>query len=173
MDDCRSLRHLSFDMHFAPHRAITLISANDNPRSERSDRRTATADGAGQRPGSVTIQEAIGHLISGTADGSGPAAASNGVAVWSGKLPLRVMAAARRDLREIHRYTVETYSGDRGHAYLRELESSLDLLAAYPSLGRAVDEHMRRFVRGKHIVLYRIVVGVIVIDRVFHGAQRR
>ena len=93
--------------------------------------------------------------------------------MWSGKLPLRIMAKARCDLAEIHRYTVETFSADRGQAYLRELESALDLLAAYPNLGRAVDARGRRFVRGKHVVLYRIVVGVIVIDRIFHGAQRQ
>ena len=80
---------------------------------------------------------------------------------------------ALRDLAEIHRYTIEAYSKDRGHAYLRELVSALDLLAAYPNLGRAVDPCVRRFVRGKHVVFYRVVVGVIVIDRIFHGAQRQ
>lgn len=136
-----------------------------------------TTDEAEQRPGSVTVRDAVRQLISGTADGRGivPAGkrAAGSFAVWSGKLPLRIMARARRDLAEIHRYTVETFSGDRGHAYLRELESALDLLAAYPNLGRAIDARVRRSVHGKHVILYRIVVGVIVIDRIFHGAQRQ
>jgi plasmid stabilization system protein ParE len=163
-------------MHFAPHRTIKLTPANDDPRSG-SEGRFATAESFERQAGSFTIHDAVRGLISRAADGHGVPGrvkrVPDSVAVWSGKLPLRIMARGRRDLVEIHRYTAEAYSEDRGQAYLRELEAALDLLAAYPSLGRAVDAHVRRLVRGKHIVLYRVVIGVVVIDRIFHGAQRQ
>lgn len=168
---------MSIDMHFASHRTIKLISANDNPRSPCGDRTMHTADRSEHRPGSMTLRDAVRQLIAMTANGGsivrdGKRAAGS-FAVWSGKVPLRIMARARSDLTAIHRYTIETHSENRGHAYLRALEAALDLLATHPSLGRMVDERVRRFVSGKHVVLYRIVVGVIVIDRIFHGAQRQ
>ena len=164
------------DMHFAPHRTVALSSANDNPRSQQSERQTGSDQPAQQR-GTVTICDAIRELVSATSEDGSRALATgrptSPVGVWAGKMPLRITAKGRRDLQEIHRYTVETHSPDRGHAYLRDLEAALDLIAAYPNLGRLVDGQLRRFVRGKHVVLYRIVVGVVLIDRIFHGAQRR
>ena len=163
-------------MHLAPHRTIALSSANDNPRSQQSERQ-AGDDQIEQQRGTVTVGDTVQQLVSATSEhGSGALAAggpTSSTGVWSGRLPLRITPKGRRDLREIHRYTIETHSPDRGHAYLRDLEAALDLIATYPNLGRLVDGQLRRFVRGKHVVLYRIVVGVVLIDRIFHGAQRR
>ena len=84
------------------------------------------------------------------------------------KLTLR----AEHDLKEIYRYTLETFGKAQAEKYLRELDSVFVLLSEYPNMGRLYDGVTHQFVHGKHIILYRAQAHQIVIGRLFHGAQR-
>jgi len=85
----------------------------------------------------------------------------------------RITARAERDLKDIYRYTVETFGHNQAEKYLRELDAVFELLGDYPNMGRAYEGRTQQFVHGKHIILYRIGTDEIIIGRIFHGAQRR
>lgn len=85
----------------------------------------------------------------------------------------RITARAERDLKDIYRYTVETFGHNQAEKYLRELDAVFELLGDYPNMGRVYEGRTQQFVHGKHIILYRIGSEEVVIGRIFHGAQRR
>ena len=85
----------------------------------------------------------------------------------------RITARAERDLKDIYRYTVETFGHNQAEKYLRELDAVFELLGDYPNMGRVYEGRTHQFVHGKHIILYRIGTNDITIGRIFHGAQRR
>jgi len=85
----------------------------------------------------------------------------------------RITARAESDLKDIYRYTVETFGHGQADKYLRELDTVFKLLGDHPHMGRIYEGPTRHFVHGSHIILYRVGADEIVVGRIFHGAQRR
>ena len=85
----------------------------------------------------------------------------------------RITARAERDLKDIYRYTVESFGHNQAEKYLRELDAVFELLGDYPNMGRIYEGRTRQFVHGSHILLYRVGADEVVVGRIFHGAQRR
>ena len=83
----------------------------------------------------------------------------------------RLTQHAEGDLRDIYRYTVQTFGSRQAEKYLRELDAVFELIASHPEIGRAYERQTRHFVHGRHIILYRILNDEIVVGRIFHGAQ--
>lgn len=84
----------------------------------------------------------------------------------------RITQRAERDLKDIYRYTVQTFGHAQAEKYLRELDAVFEILGDYPNMGRIYEGRTHQFVHGKHIILYRVGSNEIVIGRIFHGAQR-
>lgn len=85
----------------------------------------------------------------------------------------RITRRAERDLKDIYRYTFESFGEGQAARYLRELDVVFELLADNPHIGRLYDGRTHQFVHGKHITLYRVESEQVVIGRIFHGATRR
>lgn len=83
----------------------------------------------------------------------------------------KITQRAERDLRDIYRYTYQTFGESQAAKYLRELDRVFGLLADNPRMGRFYEGKTHQFVHGKHIIIYRIATDHIVIGRIFHGAQ--
>lgn len=83
----------------------------------------------------------------------------------------RITQRAEADLKDIFRYTVQTFGMRQAEKYLRELDAVFELIGDHPEIGRLYEGRTRHFLHGKHIILYRILAGEVVIGRIFHGAQ--
>ena len=84
---------------------------------------------------------------------------------------LRVSLAARRDLLEIGRFTVERWGAAQADRYLAQLDKCLRLLARAPPSGRTCDEikaGYRRYRQGRHVIFYRIVRAQVHVIRILH-----
>ncbi len=80
--------------------------------------------------------------------------------------------AAQEDLREIQRYTRETWGAAQAKTYLLELMTTFTKLARRPKLGRLRDDlglELRSYVAGHHLIFYRQVQRGIDIARVLHS----
>ncbi len=85
----------------------------------------------------------------------------------------RITSRAERDLKDIYRYTANSFGPRQAEIYLRELDAVFERLGDFPRMGRVYEGRTHQFVHGSHIILYRIGADEIVIGRIFHGAQRR
>lgn len=83
----------------------------------------------------------------------------------------RLTQRAEADLKDIYRYTVQTFGPRQAEKYLHELDAVFELIGDHPEIGRAYEGSTRHFVHGKHIILYRVQKDLVVIGRIFHGAQ--
>lgn len=81
---------------------------------------------------------------------------------------------ADADLREIWRYTAETWSEQQAKTYLDGLFDMMEALASNPSLGRSADnisEGLRRQRCASHVIFYRIRTAGVLIVRVLHASM--
>lgn len=62
----------------------------------------------------------------------------------------RITQRAERDLKDIYRYTVETFGHAQAEKYLRELDAVFEILGDYPNMGRIYEARTHQFVHGKH-----------------------
>jgi len=89
-------------------------------------------------------------------------------------LDLTIRPRARRDLREIWRYSRTTWSRDQANRYLATLNAAIQTLRSQPGLGRPCDdispELQRRSVE-RHVIFFRIKDDAIIIARVLHGSM--
>lgn len=85
----------------------------------------------------------------------------------------RKSAQAARDLKLIYKYTYLNFGELQAEKYLYELDAVFVLIGDQPGMGRPFLGQTRQFVHGKHIIVYRLETGQVVIGRIFHGAQRR
>lgn len=80
--------------------------------------------------------------------------------------------AAHVDLEQIWAYTHDRWGVDQAEEYLRELQRTIERVAANPSIGRVCDEirpGYRKLAAGSHTLFYRVTVeGLIDIGRVLH-----
>ena len=84
---------------------------------------------------------------------------------------LRYTAEARRDLRSILRYTLNTWAERRRDVYAERLTAALDELTRFPDLGRSRDEigtGLRSFPIGEHVAYYRSDAEFVTIIRLLH-----
>jgi len=82
--------------------------------------------------------------------------------------------AAQQDLREIQRYTRETWGVAQARAYLLELTAAFMKLARRPKLGRQRDDldlELRSYIAGKRLVFFREASSGIEIIRVLHPSM--
>jgi toxin ParE1/3/4 len=82
--------------------------------------------------------------------------------------------AAQQDLREIQRYTRETWGVAQARAYLLELTAAFTKLARRPKLGRQrtdLDLKLRSYIAGKHLVFFRETASGIEVIRVLHTSM--
>lgn len=86
----------------------------------------------------------------------------------------RLTPAAESDLREIWRYTVESWGQQQAETYLMQLADAFSVLADNPLLGRERPEianWYRSFPSGKHVVFYIIASRGIDIIGVLHSSM--
>jgi toxin ParE1/3/4 len=78
---------------------------------------------------------------------------------------------AEEDVREIWRYTRETWSERQAQAYVDDLFDMMEALAVEPSRGRAADElgaGLRKQSRASRVIFYRTTQDGVLIVRVLH-----
>ena len=81
---------------------------------------------------------------------------------------------ARRDLREIARYTLLTWGLNQALHYDQSLEECMTQLAGKPQLGRlcpAIYPGSRRYEHEKHVIFYCEEQGGIRVLRILHQRQ--
>ena len=83
--------------------------------------------------------------------------------------------AARKDMIEIGRYTVEKWGKPQRDKYLKQLDDAFKLLAGRPEIGKDVDDiksGYRKFDQGSHIIFYRAGTdSKIVVIRILHNSM--
>ena len=83
----------------------------------------------------------------------------------------RLTVQARADLRDIGRYTQQTWGRDQRNRYLARLDEAFHRLAREPHLGRACEEiraGYRKYHVGRHLIFYRESVAGVDIIRILH-----
>ncbi|GJL64812.1 MAG: toxin ParE1 [Nitrospirales bacterium] len=82
--------------------------------------------------------------------------------------------AAQQDLREIKRYTRETWGASQARDYLLELTATFTKLSRRPKLGRKRDDldlQLRSFVAGQHVIFFQESSSGIDVVRVLHSSM--
>ena len=75
----------------------------------------------------------------------------------SGAKPIRLLAVARRDMREIWTYTADTWGESQADRYTSGLERSFQTIASMPGIGREHREFsppVRIFPSAEHLIVY-------------------
>lgn len=83
----------------------------------------------------------------------------------------KLSKAARRDLIEIARYTVERWGDDQRVRYLTQLDARFRWIARNPHRGTPSDQIKSGYWRcaeGRHVIFYRVVAKRVEIIRVLH-----
>ncbi len=78
------------------------------------------------------------------------------------------------DLKEIYRYTLRSWGIKQARSYNKTLEAMFDMLSQNPSMGKTrsdIREGYRSFVKGQHVIFYRMRDDNILILRVLHSAR--
>lgn len=86
----------------------------------------------------------------------------------------RLSTLASSDLRAIWDYSAETWSIDQALKQSLDFARLFDLIAVMPGMGRERTEFtppVRIHATGKHIIIYTVSDGAVVIVRVFHARQ--
>jgi toxin ParE1/3/4 len=84
----------------------------------------------------------------------------------------RFRPAAQKDLREIARFTSRRWGPDQRRKYMRGLYDRVEMVAARPELGIAVDwirPGLRRAGYASHVIFYRATDGALEVVRVLHA----
>jgi toxin ParE1/3/4 len=81
---------------------------------------------------------------------------------------------ARKDLKDIWRYSSRRWGKPQADFYLRRINDAISMLCTYPELGTAIDEvrpGYRKFDVGSHMVIYRFDDNALHVTRVLHQAM--
>lgn len=79
--------------------------------------------------------------------------------------------AARADVKEIGRYTQETWGVDQRNRYLGQLDACFQRIGRDPRLGKLAEDvrpGYRRIHEGRHVIYFRCVGDEVEIVRVLH-----
>lgn len=85
---------------------------------------------------------------------------------------LAIQSRARRDLREIWRYTFEKWNETQADAYVFGLYNALLKLKRNPKLGRQrweLGANYRSLAINRHVVFYTVDESVVRVIRLLHG----
>lgn len=88
--------------------------------------------------------------------------------------PLRIADAAQADLRDIKRYTEQTWGAAQARRYLDELRARFDLLSKRSRLGRSREDlgtGLRSLPSGGHVIFYKDTDDWIEIVRILHASM--
>lgn len=81
--------------------------------------------------------------------------------------------AAQLDIESIWDYTTDVWGSGQAEVYVRELQRTIEQLAANPRIGKSCDEirpGYRKFSSGSHVVFYRVGDDArITVVRILHG----
>jgi len=86
----------------------------------------------------------------------------------------RLTKKALDDLRSIARYTEKTWGREQRNKYLSNMNSSFQMLANEPQLGRTCDEikqGYRKHHLGRHLIFYRLIASRVEIIRILHDSM--
>ncbi len=86
----------------------------------------------------------------------------------------KLTLAAKNDLKEIWRDTVERWSEQQAEKYIYQLEKKFKDLATTPKLGRSrpdIQKGYRSLPEGKHIIFYRVADNIIEIIGIPHASM--
>ena len=84
---------------------------------------------------------------------------------------LSLTTPARRDLRSIRRYSIETWGREQTETYISLLLSTAESLCEFPERGWLVSgesTNVHRVMIGRHVIYYRILESEIEIIRILH-----
>jgi toxin ParE1/3/4 len=87
---------------------------------------------------------------------------------------VRYAALAEDDLHQIAAYTVRKWGGAQASRYVGTIESTCEMLAETPELGRpceSIAPGLWRFPQARHVVFYRAKPDGIRVVRVLHQRQ--
>lgn len=87
---------------------------------------------------------------------------------------LEIKAAARRDLIEIHEFSVERWGSDVADKYLTDIRAAFTVLLEHPQIGPAYPHRrvaMRVWSVRSHRIFYRFTRNRMTIIRVLHKAR--
>jgi len=82
---------------------------------------------------------------------------------------LQLSPQAQSDLNEIWHYTAEHWNREQANTYALALRKSLELIASMPGIGRELrltDPPVRIHPSGQHIIVYRLLDGLVSIERI-------
>ena len=85
----------------------------------------------------------------------------------------RLTAEAARDIIALTEYGIETFGQAQARKYHEALERTFELLSDMSAIGRADEDHpgYRRFLHGRHVIIYRKESAGVVIARLLHVAM--
>lgn len=84
---------------------------------------------------------------------------------------IRLTPAAQQDLSSIWDYTSERWGSQQAEKYIREIQVSLERVAADPERGRLRDEireGYRCYATGSHLLFYVVVPDYVDVIRILH-----
>ena len=83
----------------------------------------------------------------------------------------RLTSAARSDLANISRHTINQWSVAQAGKYTSEIQNACELLATNPALGRSDDKirpGLRRFEHASHVIWYTVSKESLTVIRILH-----
>ncbi len=84
---------------------------------------------------------------------------------------LRLSQAAKKDLLDIGRYTLEVWGEEQAVRYLGQLDACFHRMAKTPKCGRpceGIKAGYRRLLEGRHVIFFRVVRKQVQIIRILH-----
>jgi toxin ParE1/3/4 len=84
---------------------------------------------------------------------------------------VRLTERARRDLAEIHEYSLQQYGPEAADAYVASFADAFDRLRAFPRVGvvlPAIRPPVRYLVHRRHRIMYDVVADDVLIRRILH-----
>ena len=87
---------------------------------------------------------------------------------------IRLSPKARADLDAIWDFSARRWGLDQAEDYLHGLGETMKLLAAWPHLGRSIDdvrEGCFKFPAASHVIFYRVLPGTIDVIRILHKSM--
>jgi toxin ParE1/3/4 len=86
-------------------------------------------------------------------------------------LDIRLRSEARRDLKDVWRYTKQRWSVDQADTYLAKLNADIERLRKKPALGRPVKDAQAPFFKrasGSHVIFFLVHANTLDIVRILH-----
>lgn len=80
---------------------------------------------------------------------------------------------AEVDIRDILRYTLETWGRPQRNAYFSNLKQAARRIQTFPEIGREREDGVREYAIRQHVILYRHEGDAVTILRVMHPRRLR